>query len=197
MSKRASAKYEANKPDTGVRVRGLTWQDLPGRDVFNKRLNLALMKSGEYPPKTWRVPPGLEGPALAEMLHEKAKKSVVPRKNSHGKLQVTPHPALAQAVAAGVPHGEPQPNPWPALERILRRQADSGRRIVVRVTRITTQPLDPDNHSGSVKALLDCIRQAFPSLVPDDSPEIIDLQLQQVRCDHENEQGTLVEIWGA
>lgn len=195
MSRSAPIKLEANKPGNCAKVRGLTWHDLPGKDALNKRLNLALMKSGEYPPKRWRVPPGLEGLELAKLLHEKAQKSVLPK--NHGKLRVTPHPSLTQAVDASVPHGEPQPDPWPALERLLRRQTDSGRRITVRVTRITTQPLDPDNHSGSVKALLDCLRQSFPSLVPDDSPEIIDLQLRQIRCEKENEQGTLVEVWGA
>jgi len=105
--------------------------------------------------------------------------------------------ASAQAVDAGVSHAKPESHDWAALDRYLRSQKRICGSIVVRFTRITTQPLDPDNHGGSIKATLDSLRRAFPQLIPDDHPEIIDLQLRQIRCETEQEEGTLVEVWGA
>lgn len=102
----------------------------------------------------------------------------------------------AQAVDAGVSHAQPESDQWSALEHVLRSQKRIGGSIVVRFTRITTQPLDPDNHAGSLKATLDSLRRAFPQLIPDDHPEIIDLQIQQIRCETEKQEGTLVEVWG-
>lgn len=102
---------------------------------------------------------------------------------------------MPEAVAARLSHAVPQRHDWSALERLLAAQESGGCRVVVRFTRITTQPLDPDNHAGSVKAALDCLRKAFPTLIADDNLEVIDLQLRQIRVREEAAQGTLIEIW--
>lgn len=101
---------------------------------------------------------------------------------------------MGKAVAAGLSHPVAQQDDWGALERLLAAQKASRGRTVVRFTRFTTQPLDPDNHVGSVKAALDCLRQSFPALLPDDNPEIIDLRIDQVRVSKKEQQGTLIEI---
>ena len=101
----------------------------------------------------------------------------------------------AKAVAAGVSHAESERDEGTPLEPIPPAQAVGRGRVVVCFTRVTTRPLDPDNHGGSVKAVLDCLREAFPDFVRDDSPEDIDLELRQVRCSRKDEQGTFVEVW--
>ena len=103
----------------------------------------------------------------------------------------------AETVAAGVSHAESERDEGAPLESIPPAQAGGRGRVVVRFTRVTLRPLDPDNHGGSVKAVLDCLREAFPDLVRDDSPEDIDLELRQVRCSRKDEQGTFVEVWEA
>jgi hypothetical protein len=102
---------------------------------------------------------------------------------------------MPEAVAARLPYAQPQRHDWSALGAFLAAQEASRVRVVVRFTRFTTQPLDPDNHAGSVKAALDCLRKAFPTLIADDNLEVIDLQLRQIRVREEAAQGTLIEIW--
>ena len=101
----------------------------------------------------------------------------------------------AEAVAAGVSHAEFERDKGTPLGSIPPAQAAGRGRVVVCFTRVTLRPLDPDNHGGSVKAVLDCLREAFPDLIRDDSPEDIDLELRQVRCSTKDEQGTFVEVW--
>lgn len=108
----------------------------------------------------------------------------------HGRKKTT-----AEAVAAGVSYSKPERDEGAPLEPIPPTQARGGGRVVVCFTRVTLRPLDPDNHGGSVKAVLDCLREAFPDLIRDDSPEDIDLRLRQVRCSRKDEQGTFVEVW--
>lgn len=101
----------------------------------------------------------------------------------------------AETVAAGVSHAVFECDQGAPLEPIPSAEARGGGRVVVCFTRVTLRPLDPDNHGGSVKAVLDCLREAFPDLIRDDSPEDIDLRLRQVRCSSKDEQGTFVEVW--
>jgi len=69
-----SQKKSANKPEIKETVvRGVTWRDLPGANGETKRLNLALMKRGKYPPPSWKIPADLEGMALRQMIEERAK----------------------------------------------------------------------------------------------------------------------------
>lgn len=56
--------------------------------------------------------------------------------------------------------------------------------------RVTTKPLDVENFVGSTKGLTDCLRYAFPSLLPDDRPEDVEIAHRQERCAHLDEQGT-------
>lgn len=97
-------------------------------------------------------------------------------------------------MATRLSHTKPQSHDGAALERALPAQEGSRWRVVIRFTRVTTQPLDPDNHGGSVKATLDCLREAFPENIRDDSPEDIDLLLRQIRCQTKDEEGTWVEV---
>lgn len=52
------------KPAGPAMYRGLTAQDMPGRDRMQQSLNFAAMKRGQYPPRRWKVPGYLEGAAL-------------------------------------------------------------------------------------------------------------------------------------
>lgn len=101
----------------------------------------------------------------------------------------------AKTLDAGVSHSVFERDERAPLEPIPPTQARGSGRVVVCFTRVTLRPLDPDNHGGSVKAVLDCLREAFPDLIRDDSPEDIDLRLRQVRCSRKDEQGTFVEVW--
>ena len=76
------------------------------------------------------------------------------------------------------------------------RQARPGRRLRLRYVRVTTRPLDVENFCGSTKALTDCLRLAFPDLLPDDAPEWVRIEHEQERCRHKDEEGTWVHFEG-
>jgi hypothetical protein len=69
---RATAMKPGMKP--GVH-RGLTVEMMPGRTGWERRMTWSLFRRGEWPPKEWRIPADLEGPALASALGERAFKS--------------------------------------------------------------------------------------------------------------------------
>lgn len=77
-----------------------------------------------------------------------------------------------------------------------RRQGDkeTGPRTVLTFTRVTCRPLDVENHCGSTKGLTDCLRLAFPELLPDDAPEFVEIVHRQERCAKRCEEGTWVEL---
>lgn len=66
--------------------------------------------------------------------------------------------------------------------------------VVLTFTRVTCRPLDVENHCGSTKALTDCLRLAFPDLLPDDAPEFVEIVHRQVKCAKRCEEGTWVEL---
>lgn len=88
-----------------------------------------------------------------------------------------------------------EPHKRPALEPVSPVETGGGGRVVVRFTRFCCQPLDPDNFVGSTKALLDCLRQAWPEIIADDGPEFIELQHAQIRVRTRKEEGTRVEVF--
>lgn len=83
-----------------------------------------------------------------------------------------------------------------AMEQVKAAKAAwTGGRIILRYVRVTTQPLDAENFCGSTKAITDCLRLAFPDLLPDDAPEWVHMEHLQQRCATEVEEGTWVTIW--
>lgn len=66
--------------------------------------------------------------------------------------------------------------------------------VMLTFTRVTCRPLDVENHCGSTKALTDCLRLAFPDLLPDDAPEFVEIVHRQVKCAKRCEEGTWVEL---
>ena len=98
------------------------------------------------------------------------------------------------AVAAGLSHAESQRDEGTPLEPVRQAEKGGSRRTVIRFVRVTCAPLDPDNFCGSTKAVTDCLREAFPAWIPDDSPEYVVLEHEQRRCGSRAEEGTLVEI---
>jgi hypothetical protein len=71
----------------------------------------------------------------------------------------------------------PDPITEPAARKTLVR-AGSGKekgssRIVVRITRVSSRPLDADNYAGGCKPLIDQLRYA--KLIPDDDPASVEL----------------------
>lgn len=79
-----------------------------------------------------------------------------------------------------------------ALASSVPGKEGSKTRIAVRITRLAIRSLDPDNLGGSVKALLDSLRDS--GLIPDDDRQSIELQVKEVKVNHRREQGTLLEI---
>jgi len=75
-------------------------------------------------------------------------------------------------------------------------QSDAAQRVptVLTFTRVTCRPLDVENHCGSTKALTDCLRLAFPALLPDDAPEFVEIVHRQVRCAKRCEEGTWIGL---
>jgi hypothetical protein len=64
----------------------------------------------------------------------------------------------------------------------------------VHYVRVTCAPLDAENFVGSTKALTDCLRYAFPAMLPDDRPEDVEITHTQERCASRIEEGTWVHL---
>lgn len=60
------------KPKAKMDHRGLRLEDMPGRTGWERRSTWALFTRSEWPPLHWHIPASLEGPALREMLMERA-----------------------------------------------------------------------------------------------------------------------------
>jgi hypothetical protein len=96
------------------------------------------------------------------------------------------------ASAQRLRDSEPEQNPVGALDSGLLRETESGARVVVRIERRSTNLLDPDNLTGSVKSLLDCLRAA--KLIHDDDSQSITLSVTQSKVKTRKEAGTFVEL---
>lgn len=95
---------------------------------------------------------------------------------------------MATALSAGIPKRVQMA----ILEDGLQRKTKSRPRVAVVITRISTGQLDSDNLQGSVKAILDCLRNC--GLIEDDDEESISLEVRPVKAPSRKEQGTLIEI---
>lgn len=79
-----------------------------------------------------------------------------------------------------------------ALDQEIQGKPESYERAHVCFTAFTARPTDPDNIGGGCKALLDAIKKL--GLIPDDSPDYIELEIKQRRVDHVSQEKTLIEI---
>lgn len=73
-------------------------------------------------------------------------------------------------------------------------RAAGAPKLVITYTRVTTKPLDAENWCGSTKGMTDCLKYAFPGLLPDDAPEFVEILHKQERCRTRDEEGTWVEM---
>lgn len=92
-----------------------------------------------------------------------------------------------------VPDAKPERDKAPTLDRAVPREGKGVERIRVRFIGYRARPLDPDNFAGSIKNLLDGLRAS--KLIPDDSPEFITLETEQVKVKSYKEECTVIEIW--
>jgi hypothetical protein len=65
-------------------------------------------------------------------------------------------------------------------------------RIIVRFISLRRKLLDEDNLPGGFKDLLDGLRHA--SLIPDDSPKVIEFKAEQIKVRNKGKEGTLIQI---
>ena len=98
--------------------------------------------------------------------------------------------ALA-AVASRVPNAKPQSIARQESLDIDQEKIRSKSRIRVCVTRFGRRLLDVDNLGGA-KLVIDQLRYA--KLIPDDSPEHIELELKQAKVKNKDKEGTEVII---
>lgn len=88
------------------------------------------------------------------------------------------------------------PQPQPALRTPLVGDAQGAptgeKRIIVRIVSYRCRLCDPDNNVGGCKALIDQLRYA--NLIPNDRPQDIKLESEQVKVGHKSEEKTTVEI---
>lgn len=88
-------------------------------------------------------------------------------------------PQHAQALAGSPP-------------REVQSKHGAGPRIVVSITGHRVRLLDADNFAGGSKALVDQLR--YSGLIPNDDPETITLQTEQVRVAHYHQEHTAIEL---
>ena len=91
-----------------------------------------------------------------------------------------------------LPHPVAERHEAPALGATVQGEAQRLQRTGLRFVGYRVRPLDPDNFAGSVKDLLDGLRHA--GLIPDDNPERITLQTEQVLVAHLSDEKTVIEL---
>lgn len=118
---------------------------------------------------------------------------IVSHQQKHG-LPIDPSIARIHRPdrASRLPHSQPQRAEQKTLERVLRPQAESQSRPLVRITSYRVKLLDEDNLRGGCKALADLLKVA--GLIEDDSPEHIRLETPQVKVEKKAHQRTEIEI---
>ncbi len=91
-----------------------------------------------------------------------------------------------------VSHPEPQRVAAPALVSAATRKKESVGRIAVRFVGFRVRLLDADNHAGSVKHLLDGLREY--GVIADDDLKTISLTTEQVKVATFKEERTEIEL---
>ena len=92
----------------------------------------------------------------------------------------------------GLPDGKPEQHAVGALEGSVQGKTGSRTRANVSIVRCSTRALDPDNLRGSVKAILDCLRNC--GLITDDTEEAITLDVSQTKAANRKDHKTLITI---
>ncbi len=92
----------------------------------------------------------------------------------------------------GLPNGKPELNTMGALAGGVQGKTGSRPRANVSVVRCSTRALDPDNLRGSVKAILDCLRNC--GLITDDTEAAISLDVSQKKVASRKDHKTLITI---
>lgn len=64
----------------------------------------------------------------------------------------------------------------------------------LRIERVTLSELDEENFKAGTKALTDCLRYAFPTVLLDDAPGYVVMEHVQTKCGSKCEQGTWVDL---
>lgn len=96
-------------------------------------------------------------------------------------------------VVGRISHAITKPAVRPTLDSHRQREEKGQERIVLRITRRSPRLLDADNFAGGCKPVIDQVRYA--GLIPDDSPEKVEIRFTQEKC-KKGEEGTLIEIIG-
>jgi hypothetical protein len=96
------------------------------------------------------------------------------------------------AFNVGLRDPEPEPHAPPALDRAAKGKETGLDRVVVCFKSYRVRPLDPDNHAGSCKGLLDGLRHAH--LIKGDEWWRIIFQTEQERVSRFSEERTEIEI---
>jgi hypothetical protein len=97
-------------------------------------------------------------------------------------------------MAPRLRHKKPKRTAWQTLLELGQREGQSAPGVTARISRFSTATLDVDNFVGGTKYLIDQLR--YCGLIPGDRPQEITLAFApQVKVQHQNEAGTLVEIF--
>jgi len=78
-----------------------------------------------------------------------------------------------EAHPAKLPDPITEPDTRKTLVRTGSGKEAGSERVVVRITRVSSRPLDADNYAGGCKPLIDQLRYA--KLIPDDDPASVEL----------------------
>jgi hypothetical protein len=102
--------------------------------------------------------------------------------------------ASKATVEANVELRDPElkPHDPPALDRATKGKKEGLDRVVVCFKSYRVRPLDPDNHAGGCKGLLDGLRHAH--LIKGDESWRIIFQAEQERVSRFSEERTEIEI---
>lgn len=98
----------------------------------------------------------------------------------------------ADYVDPAIPSAKPEPAIQHEVERSDASQKRGSGRFEVRITSYRVRLLDADNLAGGCKFLIDALR--YEKLIPDDSPDAIELFISQVRVSKKLSERTEVII---
>jgi hypothetical protein len=100
--------------------------------------------------------------------------------------------ANAEDSVARLSDSERKRAPVSALDRNPPGKTKSAKRPCLRITRCAVRLLDQDNLVGGAKSLIDCIVAC--GLIEDDSPDHVDLRVEQREVVSRTEERTEIEL---